>query len=369
MLYFSTNRIEEAKKLKFSNNTVFTSFPGTLFYNPVSYFPSSIGFLIGKKLDFSIHNTIYLIRFFYLFVFFVLILILYKILYHDFILILLALPMFISISTSGVIDSINNPLLFILFAIFIKFVSDKKSLENNHFKFWFFILFSILFTVKPYLFIIFCFTFFIFISNKKYLYSVFLILSFLLSVFWFYYVSSNVIDTRIENTGVILGIKLFLTDINYHFFVPFLNTIFDIKHSLNYVFSFIGLDCSEKQGVNELINYNGRCYYGMYNFPIIYLYSMFLICLNLIYGYNYEYNKKMVLTILSFFILSLFFILRVSWNSYEIEYIEGIWGRYFLPFFFFVPFLFNRKKNDFIFSFNLISIVIIYIIWFLFFEF
>lgn len=316
----SIEDISSYDNIKWSNQRVYSSFPGTGYYFPVIYTPQMLGLLVGKKLHFTIDHSYRLARMFALITAMLLLHIAFK-LYppNPLVLALIVIPMTLYQLSSASLDGISTALAIFAISAFLHIVRHRDSSSpwvECTLSFAVAILASSRTHTLPILILLGATI--LYKKNKR---SLILFVATVLFVFiWTLIALKTTIDFRVHIGDSPSNIALFYFKNPSSFFHVVWQTLSNIQMQKFYYKSFFGI-----LGWLDI------------PFPKKY-YTFFIISIALIMilsisfkGIKGDWPQRLLLIMVSSIsVLFIFFALLVTWSPHPAQIISGVQGRYFL---------------------------------------
>ncbi len=320
-----------------SGKKTFHGFYNTALYNCTSYISILPGIYIGRILNFPIILTGYLGRISNSI--FWIILIYFSIKYNpflkEFILFISLIPVTISEASAITVDGFTFALSCFYISYILNLVYNKKCMLNLKSKMILFLI-SLIISLCKIIYFPLCFLILLIPNEKykskreKYITNIFIIaFSIIINLIWLKIASRYLIKL---NPGVNSKEQLkFVLSNPFNFIQIIFNTI--SIYCEEYIFSFFGRNVA-----------------GTGSTSTIYIFSCIIIFINLISNlkdYIFEYRFKIIVFIILLTITGLMFSsLYLQWTPVKSKTIEGIQGRYFLPYIILVPLLFLKSNTE-----------------------
>lgn len=331
-------------KTDYSNLALLPSYIGYTALNmPTVYTISALGFGIGKVLNLNLYFSMYLAKVFNVIFFLIIGYLVIKLIpsMKFFTLVFMLNPMFLQCISSVGADCFTN-LISLLFISYVLFLRNKENITNKN-MYLLLIIMLLLSTAKFIYFPLLFLTIFIFKKlnkkQKRILYIAFLlslILAGISIVVGLGYKNTYLTIIRTDkNVDTMLQVKLLLTK-PWKFIIASLMSIY--KNLEGYIAGFFG---------KSLGYYSIRVFYSAYlTYLLIFGFSLF-------YEKVIEFTKKEKLLILGITFILICCIFGVEYLTYTnvgANVIDGIQGRYFIPFMLLPLLLINTDKIKFNFK-------------------
>jgi len=332
----SAPSLENAKKLIWSKEETFSDLPNTAVYFPISYVPQALGLIIGEKANLSINDTYYFCRLLSLLATLALLYLAFQILTPPPIVIAcFLLPMTIFQMAAASLDSISFALAALSISLFIR--GCHKNLRFTIAMQWLmtFCFFAIATTRLNFIFLT-LLPLVIYVYRRN-------LLSILQALIGFIFASTWLIYSLLNTKGELISRNASTIQIIHYY----------LHHPIEYLSVLITTLTKWTLLRTYWISFVGRLGWWDTDLPgVTYLiFLIFFACLAYLTFkkrgcenyFNFRFYLLFILT-LSYF--SLFTMLLVAWTNHPTKIIDGIQGRYFIPFVIFIGYGFFDKSLD-----------------------
>lgn len=316
----SKESISSYDKIKWSDQRVYTSFPGTGYYFPVIYTPQMLGLLIGKKLHLTIDHSYRLARVFALIMAMLLLHIAFK-LYppNPLVLALIVIPMTLYQLSSASLDGVSTALAIFIISAFLHIVRNRDSSSpwvEYTLSFSVAILASSRTHTLPILILL--AAIFLYKKSKR---SLILLAATVLFVFiWTLIALKTTIDLRVHIGDSPSNVALFYFQNPSCFFHVVWQTLSNTQMRKFYYNSFFGM-----------LGWLDISFPKKYYTCFIVLTAIIMVLSISFKGIKKDWPQRFLLVMVSFIsVLFIFFALLVTWSPHPAQTISGVQGRYFL---------------------------------------
>jgi uncharacterized membrane protein len=309
----SATTLNKAKEVTWTGNSIFMIVPGTGYYFPALYSPYVLGLWVGEVNKLTVHNSYLLARFICTLCIALCIVVSARLFpFNPLLIYLLSLPtslfQYASINLDGIVAAVS----LLACALFARIVILKD--ERNLIKNTFFILLALLASCKLHLLPLYLMAWFVCTQTRKredyYKFSI----SLVLVLIWTVSALLSNVDTRIELGATSLKIAEYYFVQPNKFFVVLTNTFKLPDLAISYVYYLIS--------ITPLRN-------GTYHLLAAGLLVLGACTLSV---KSIRLNSKVhaIFTLSAFAsVLSIFFLLLVTWTPHPAPIIWGVQGRYF----------------------------------------
>lgn len=315
----SIDLIKATDDLRWSENKIFSSAPGTGYYFPLIYLPQALGLGIGQSLKFSISNTYKIARIFALF-FFCIVLGFAFWVYKPPILViaLLVIPMSLFQTASTSLDVVANGLTILSLSLFLRIAVNK----NFYSKKLVLLLCLSIFLVgasRPQAFPLVLLIFYLSFNRKNTFLLICGIVTCLSILAWLGFSIPTIVDKRVS-----LGAPM-LTLIGYYCQHPL--------HLAQITYSTLADDFQRSVIIKSFMGLLGwfDLYFSIAQYWILYGLLFLILVLSIPIKKIKLHSWQIILLISGILCIFLIFLaVLVAWNTHPAKIIYGIQGRYFL---------------------------------------